>query len=416
MTRWQRWRMHLALFALVVGPGLITANVDNDAGGIATYSVAGARYGYALLWVLVPTCFLLVLVQEMASRMGVVTGKGLSALIRERFGLAPSFYLMLALVITNVGNAIADFAGVAASTRIFGLPPFLVVPVGAFLLWHVVIKGTYRTIERAFFVACLFYVTYIVSGFLAKPDWGEALRSTVVPQMQWDGAYLYMIVGIIGTTIAPWMQFYQQASVVEKGIPLKHYAYSRIDTILGAIIVTVVCYFIVVACAATLHRPEGGVVIQTAADAAQALRPVAGNYCAGLFALGLLMASFFGATILPISTATSVCEAMGWESGVQKRFVEAPHYYIIYTLVIVVGASVALAAASESLIRIMLFSQVVNGVLLPVVVYLMLRITNDKSIMGDYVNSRLFNVLAWTGTAVISIMSLAMVAMAIWGM
>ncbi len=414
MTRWQRWRTHLALFAMVVGPGLITANVDNDAGGIATYSVAGAKYGYALLWVLVPTCFLLVLVQEMANRMGVVTGKGLSALIRERFGLGTSFYLMIALVLTNVGNAIADFAGVAASTRIFGLPPFLVVPVGAFLLWHIVIKGTYRTVERAFFVACLFYVTYIISGFLAKPDWAEAAKSTVVPRMEWDAGYLYMIVGIIGTTIAPWMQFYQQASVVEKGIPLKHYAYSRLDTVFGAIIVTVVCYFIVVACAATLHR--NGIEVQTADQAAQALGPIAGDYCKGLFALGLLMASFFGATILPISTATSVCEAMGWESGVQKRFTEAPHYYVIYTLVIVVGASVALAAANTHLIRIMLFSQVVNGVLLPVVVYLMLRITNDKTIMGEHVNSRAFNIAAWAGTIIISAMSIGMVVMAIWGM
>jgi len=406
---WRRWRTRLALFAMVVGPGIITANVDNDAGGIATYSVAGAKFGYGLLWVLAPTCVLLVLVQEMCNRMGVVTGKGLSALIRERFGLGPSFYLIAALVVTNVGNAIADFAGVAASAEIFGLSKFLVVPLAAFLLWHVVIKGTYRLIERVFFVACAFYVTYIISGFLAGPDWTAAFRSSVVPQMTWSSGYLYMIVGIIGTTIAPWMQFYQQAGVVEKGVPLQHYKYSRLDTIIGGILVTVVCYFIVLACAATLHRH--GVEIQTAADAASALRPIAGAYCAGLFAIGLFSASAFGATILPISTATSVCEAMGWETGVEKKFTGAPQYYVVYTLVIVVGAAVALSAGQKSVITIMLASQVINGVLLPVVVFFMLRIASDRGIMGNYANGRLLNVFAWVGMLLVALTSLLMVVL-----
>ena len=407
--RWKNWKAHLALFAMVVGPGIITANVDNDAGGIATYSVAGATFGYSLLWVLFPTCLLLVLVQEMCSRMGVVTGKGLSALIRERFGLGVSFYLMLALFFTNLGNVIADFAGLAASAEIFGLHRMWAVPIGAFLLWHMVVKGSYRTIERVFFVACVFYVAYLISGFLAHPDWKVAAYQSVVPTNDWTGGSFYMIVGIVGTTIAPWMQFYQQASVVEKGIPLKHYRYSRWDTIAGAIVVTIVCYFIVLACAATLHR--AGITIETAGDAAKALQPAAGNYCAGLFAFGLMSASLFGAAILPISTATSICEAMGWERGVNRKFTEAPHYYSLYTVVLFAGAGVALSASNKMLVPIMLFSQVINGILLPVVIFFMLRITSDKSIMGAYTNGRWFNIIAWSGAIITASISIAMVVM-----
>ncbi|MEI8079611.1 MAG: Nramp family divalent metal transporter [bacterium] len=412
MSRLRQWKSHLALFFLIVGPGIITANVDNDAGGIATYSVAGAKFGYSLLWVLLPTCFLLVLVQEMCCRMGVVTGKGLSALIRERFGVGVSFYLMLALVVTNLGNVIADFAGVAASAEIFGLPRSLAVPLGAFLLWHVVVKGSYRTVERVFFVACVFYLTYLASGLLAKPDWNAALHQSLVPQVEWTQESFYMIVGIVGTTIAPWMQFYQQASVVEKGIPLKHLRYSQIDTVIGAIVVTIVCYFIVLACAATLHR--NGIVIETAGDAASALAPAAGRYCAGLFAFGLLTASLFGAAILPISTATSVCEAMGWESGVDRKFIQAPHYYAIFSFILVIGAVVALVAGRNMLVPIMLLSQVINGVLLPVVIFIMLRITNDRAIMGPHVNSRLFSVVAWIGALVTAAMSLILTVLTLW--
>ena len=406
------WKSRLALFFLIVGPGIITANVDNDAGGIATYSVAGAKYGYTLLWVLLPTCFLLVLVQEMCCRMGVVTGKGLSGLIRERFGVGVSFYLMIALVITNIGNVIADFAGVAASAEIFGVKSYLAVPIGAFLLWHVVVKGSYRTVERVFFVACVFYLTYLASGLLAKPDWHQALHYSVVPHMEWNKDAFYMVVGIVGTTIAPWMQFYQQASVVEKGIPLKHLRYSQLDTAFGAIIVTIVCYFIVLACAATLNR-EGITVIETAGDAATALKPAAGAYCAGLFAFGLLTASLFGAAILPISTATSVCEAMGWESGVDRKFLQAPHYYTIFTFILVIGAVVALVAGRKMLIPIMLLSQVINGVLLPVVMFFMLRITSDRAIMGEHANTRLFNIVAWTGAGITAAMSLILTVLTI---
>jgi NRAMP (natural resistance-associated macrophage protein)-like metal ion transporter len=403
---WARWRIRLALFAMVAGPGIITANVDNDAGGIATYSVAGAKFGYRLLWVLPPTCVLLVLIQEMCSRMGVVTGKGLSGLIRESFGLKVSFYLMVALIVTNFGNGLADFAGVVGAARIFGIPSYFAAPLSAFVLWHTVVKGTYRSVEKWFFLACGFYITYIISGFLAKPAWSDALRGSALPSLQTDSATLYMIVGIVGTTIAPWMQFYQQASAVEKGIPLKHYRYARLDTIFGAIIVTVVCYFIVLACAATLHK--AGTQVQTAADAAKALFPIAGTYCGTLFAIGLLAASHFGATILPISTATSVCEAMGWERGVDKRFHQAPQYYLIYTLFIVAGAGLAATLPEKLLIPVMLLSQVLNGMLLPVVVFFMLRITNDKGIMGDYTNGPLFNVIAWTGAGLLAVMSIVL--------
>ncbi len=414
MQALKRWKTHLALFFLIVGPGIITANVDNDAGGIATYSVAGAKYGYTLLWVLLPTCFLLVLVQEMCCRMGVVTGKGLSALIRERFGIGISFYLMLALVATNVGNVIADFAGVAAASEIFGLHRAIAVPVGAFLLWHVVVKGSYRTVEKVFFVACAFYVAYLISGFLAKPDWHAAAHYSVVPHMEWNKDSFYMVVGIVGTTIAPWMQFYQQASVVEKGIPLKHLRYSQLDTAVGAIVVTIVCYFIVLACAATLNR-EGITAIETAGDAAAALKPAAGKYCADLFAFGLLTAGLFGAAILPISTATSVCEAMGWESGVDRKFMQAPQYYSIFTFILLAGVVVALVAGRKLLVPIMLLSQVINGILLPVVIFFMLRITGDRAIMGEHANSRLFNIIAWTGAAVTAAMSLILTYFTIFG-
>jgi Mn2+/Fe2+ NRAMP family transporter len=346
--------------------------------------------------------------------MGVVTGKGLSGLIRERFGLRVSFYLMIALVITNMGNAIADFSGVVAAAGIFHIPAFVAAPLSAFILWHTVIKGTYRSVERWFFVACAFYVTYIISGFLAHPDWGEAARGTVVPHMEWNAGYLAMVVGIVGTTIAPWMQFYQQASVVEKGIPLKHYKYSRLDTILGAVIVTIVCYFIILVCSATLHQQ--GILAETADKAARALKPLAGPYCAYLFALGLLSASSFGAIILPISTATSVCEAMGWERGVNKRFTQAPHYYLIYTFFIIAGATVAVFLNEQRLITVMVVSQIINGVLLPVVVFFMLRITGDSSIMGSYTNSRTFNCVAWIGTAIVAVMSLSMVVFTVLGL
>jgi len=413
MTLWKRWRVRVALFAMVVGPGLITANVDNDAGGIATYSAAGAKYGYNILWVMPLVGILSGFVLWMCSKMAIATGKGLSALIRERFGIKVSAYLMLALILTNIANSISNFSGIGAGVEIFGLSRHLIVPVAAFLVWRLVIKGTYHSVERWFFVACFFYVTYIISAILARPDWGDAIRQTLAPQPSWDKYYLYAVVGIIGATIAPWMQFYQQASTVEKGIPAKHMRYAWWDVFLGAVAAAVVQYFIVLACGSTLHKE--GILVESAEQAAQALRPIAGNYCAGLFALGLVTASTFGATILPISTTTSLCEAMGWERGVDKKFTEAPHYYVIYTLVIVVGALVALLAPEERLVPIMIFSQVANGVLLPAVLVCTVILASNRDIMGNYALGPIYKVIAWLGCGLVAAASLSMVVLTIAG-
>src|SRR3989449_2113950 len=334
------WRVRLALILAVVGPGFITANVDNDAGGIATYSVAGAQFGYTLLWTMIPITVALVIIQEMASRMGAVTGKGLSDLIREEFGLRATFLLMLALVITNFGNVVSEFAGVASSFELFGISKYIVVPLAAFVVWGIVVHGTYNSIEKVFLSASAFYVCYIVSGVLAHPDWKAAALSTVTrPESAGfrNYGYLSMIIGLAGTTIAPWMQFYLQASIVEKGVTARQYKTSRLDVVIGCVFAAVVAWFIVVACAATLHT-AGTYDIKTGADAAEALRPLAGGHAYLLFAAGLFNASLFAACILPISTAYAVCEGLGLESGLDKKFHEAPVFYWLYTVLIVAGA------------------------------------------------------------------------------
>src|SRR5438477_723955 len=338
------WKARLLLFFAVVGPGFITANVDNDAGGIATYSVAGAQFGYTLLWTMIPIAIALVIVQEMSSRMGAVTGKGLSDLIREEFGLRATFLLMLALVVTNFGNVVSEFAGVASSFELFGVSKYIVVPLAAFIVWGIVVHGTYSSVEKVFLSASLFYVCYIVSGVLAHPDWKAAALSTVTrPESAGfrNYGYLSMIVGLAGTTIAPWMQFYLQASIVEKGVTVRQYRASRLDVIVGCLFAAVVAWFIVVACAATLHS-IGKYDVESGSDAALALRPLAGEYAYLLFAAGLFNASLFAASILPISTAYAVCEGLGLESGLDKRFEEAPAFYWLYTALIVFGAGVVL--------------------------------------------------------------------------
>lgn len=314
----------------MVGPGIITSNVDNDAGGIATYSMAGAHFGYGLLWSLIPIMVALVIIQEMSARMGVMTGKGLSDLIREKFGVKITVYLLTALVITNFGNVIAEFAGIASSLEIFKVPKSISVPVCAFIVWLLVVKGTYRSVEKVFLVACLFYVCYIISGFLAGPDWGLVLKGFTRPDIKFSPGSLAMLIGLVGTTIAPWMQFYLQAAVVEKNINIKDYKHSRMDVILGSVMVTVVAAFIILTCAETLFK--AGIKIETAKDAALALKPLAGKYCSVLFAFGLLNASLFAASILPLSTAFVVCEGMGWEVGVNKKFSEAPQFYLFLEL------------------------------------------------------------------------------------
>ena len=405
------WRTRIALCLAIVGPGFITANVDNDAGGIFTYSLAGAQFGYSLLWTMIPITIALVVVQEMVARMGAVTGKGLSDLIREEFGFRITFFLMLALVVTNFGNVVAEFAGVASSLEIFGISRYLVVPAAAAAVWFLVVRGTYASVEKIFLAASLFYVAYIVAGLLAHPDWKAAVMATISrpsPVGMRNYGYIFMVVGLVGTTIAPWMQFYLQASIVEKGITVRQYRTSRWDVILGCIFTDIVAWFIIVACAATLYA-TGRTEIASAADAAQALRPLAGDYAYLLFAAGLFNASLFAASILPISTSYAVCEGLGFESGLDKKFHEAPLFYWLYTALIVLGAGVLLIPHFP-LIHVMVLSQVVNGAVLPFVLIFMLLLTNDRELMGEHINSRNFNIVAWITVVVMIMLTIVMVA------
>ncbi|MCX5886945.1 MAG: divalent metal cation transporter [Proteobacteria bacterium] len=362
----------MILFFALMGPGIITSMVDNDAGGITTYSLAGAEYGKALLWSLIPITLALIVVQEMCARMGVVTGKGLSDLIRERFGARITFYLMIVLVLTN-------------------------------LVWWLVVKGTYKSVEKVFLGACFFYAAYIICGFIIKPDWGDVARQLVTPTFSMDARFLTMLIAVVGTTIAPWMQFYLQSSIVDKGLKVGDYRYARFDVIQGSIIVNVVAFFIIVVCAATLFRD--GIRIETAKDAALSLYPLAGKYCSWLFAFGLLNASLFAASILPLSTAYFVCEGLGWEASIDRKFIEAPQFYAVYSLMILIGAGTILLP-NFPLIKIMLFSQVLNGIVLPVILIFMLILINDKKLMGHYTNGPIFNAIAWSTTAIMIVLSI----------
>ena len=394
-TRLKRWRINLFIFLSVLGPGIITANVDNDAGGIYTYSVAGAHFGYSLLWSLIPITIALVVVQEMVARMGVVTGKGLADLIREEYGFRTTFILMVILLVANLGSTISEFAGLASGMSIFGISRFVAVPLGAALVWLLVVKATYRVVEKVFLLACFFYVSYLISGFMAHPDWGSAAMETVKPSLQFNSGYLYMIIGLVGTTITPWMQFYLQSAIVEKGIKPKNYIHSRWDVIIGCIITDIVAFFIIIACAATIFE-SGPRQIQGASDAALALEPFAGGAAAALFAFGLCNASLFAACILPLATAYCVCEGLGFESGINKRPHEAPTFYALYTGLIVLGALAVLIIRESMQVPIILLSQVANGILLPFVLIFMLRLCNRKDLMGSYRNTRTFNIIAWS--------------------
>ncbi len=407
-----RWR-NVLLFLAVFGPGLITASVDNDAGGIATYSAAGSHYGYGLLWTLVPITVALIVVQEMCARMGVVTGKGLSDLIRENFGVKVTFWISVALIVANLSNVVAEFAGVAASLQIFHVPLLLSVPLTAIAVWILVLKGTYRSVEKFFLVACLFYLAYPISLALARPDWGEVAHAAFVPRLRWDASYVGMLIAMVGTTIAPWMQFYLQSAVVEKGIKVEHYRFSRLDVIAGCLVTDLVAFAIVVACAATLFR--AGVRVETADQAAMALVPLAGKYASWLFAFGLFNASFFAAAILPLSTAYYVCEAFGWESGVDSKYGEAKQFYWLYSSILAVGALVVLIPRLP-LVPIMLISQIVNGILLPFVLVFMLLLINKESLMGAWRNGRFFNAVAWTTTAVMIALTLLYVGTLLRGL
>ncbi|MCX5917819.1 MAG: Nramp family divalent metal transporter [Deltaproteobacteria bacterium] len=409
MPRKGFWKT-LAVFFALFGPGIITSNVDNDAGGITTYSLAGSEFGLSLLWTLIPITLALIVIQEMCARMGVVSGKGLSDLIRERFGARATFYLMIALFFTNLGNAVSNFAGVAASMEIFGVSKYLSVPLSAFFVWWLVVKGSYKSVEKAFLVACLFYISYIVSGFMVNPDWGEITAQFLNPTVEFTPQYLTLAVGVVGTTIAPWMQFYLQSSVVDKGLKPDDYQYARMDVVFGSIIVNIVAFFIILLCAVTIH--QAGIQIETAKDAALALAPLAGKYCTWLFAFGLLNASLFAASILPLSTAYTICEAFGWESSVNRKFAEAPQFYGLYSIMIILGAVVILFP-DVPLIPIMFYSQVVNGVLLPVILTFMLILVNDRRIMGKFTNGWALNLISLTTIAVLIFLSGAMIITAI---
>jgi NRAMP (natural resistance-associated macrophage protein)-like metal ion transporter len=408
--RFRHWRMKLVIFLAVLGPGIITASVDNDSGGIYTYSVAGAHFGYSLLWMLIPITIALIVIQEMVARMGVVTGKGLADLIREEYGLRTTFILMVLLLVANLGNTISEFAGLASGMSVFGVSRFVAVPLGALFVWALVVKGSYRIVEKVFLGACVFYVVYPISSFLTDHNWSQALMGTVKPSFEFNASYFYMVTGLVGTTIAPWMQFYLQSAMVEKGIKLKNYVYSKWDVIAGCFVTDIVAFFIIVACAATIFA-SGHREINSAADAALALRPLAGHAASALFAFGLVNASLFSASILPLSTAYSVCEGLGLEAGVNKRFHEAPAFYWLYTTLIVVGALTVVVLSEEMQIPIILLSQVTNGVLLPFVLIFMLRLSNREDLMGKYRNTRTFNIIAWvTCVVMISMTALMLVS------
>jgi Mn2+/Fe2+ NRAMP family transporter len=398
-------KFRLLAFLAIFGPGFITANVDNDPGGILTYSQAGAKFGYALLWTLIPITIALIIVQEMAARMGAVTGKGLSDLIREEFGFRATFFTMFILGLADFGNIMSEFAGVAAGMGLFGVSKYIAVPVAAGLVWFMVVKNSYKPFERILIIFSMLYFSYVISAFFAHPDWKAAIHNTVVPTVSRSSEYVVMVIGLIGTTITPWMQFYLQASIVEKGIGKKQYSLCRWDVILGCIITDVIAFFIVLACAATLYV-SGVHNISDAADAAAALKPLAGQWAFLLFAIGLVNASLLSAAILPLATAYNICEGLGFESGVNKTFSEAPAFYWLYTLLIAFGAGVVLLPGIP-LLKIILYSQVVNGILLPFLLIFMLILINKKELMGEYRNSRIVNVMAWSTSGILIVLSLA---------
>ena len=406
-----RWKRHIVVFLAVLGPGFITAVVDNDSGGIFTYSQAGARWGYLPLWTLLPITIALIVTQEMCSRMGAVTGKGLSDLIREEFGLRMTFGIMILLILANLTNIIAEFAGVATSLELFGISKYISVPIAAVGVWFLAVKGNYANVEKIFLFACVIYVTYVVAGILVKPDWKEALVSSIQPKLILDSGYITMLIAMVGTTIAPWMQFYLQAAVVEKGITIKEYAESRLEVIVGCVMTSVIAFFIIVACAGAYRGHPTD--ITDAGQAAQALKPF-GRYTFLLFSGGLLNASVFAACILPLSTAYSVCEGLGFESGVNKRWNEAPIFYWLYTLLIAVGAGVVILP-NFPLVKMILLSQVLNGMLLPFILIFMLILVNKDYLMREWKNPPFYNLVAWLTVIIVIGMTFALTGISLRG-
>src|SRR5271156_4213949 len=406
------WRKRMALFLAVVGPGLITSNVDNDAGGISTYTQAGAQYGYALLWSLIPMTIALYVTEEMCARMGVITGKGLSDLIREEFGFRSTFFVMFTGFFVDLANVVAEFAGVAASMQIFGVSKYIAVPLAAILVWALVLRGTYKQVEIIFLVACAFYITYVISAILAKPDWILAAKGVVIPNLHFESGYLLTLTALVGTTIAPWEFFYLQAGFVEKKVGPRQYGQARADVLVGSISCMVIVFFIIVCTAATLHA-SGQINITDASEAAKALIPLAGKWAGLCFAFGLLNASLFAATILPLSTAHVICEGLGFEAGIDHKFSEARIFYGLYTLLIAVGAGIILIP-NAPLWKILIFSQVGNGIWLPVVIIFILLLVNRRDLMGEYVNTLTFNIIAWVTAVAMIVLTLVLTYTAIF--
>lgn len=397
------WKSFL-IFLAILGPGIVTGSVDNDAGGIFTYSVAGAQFGYKLLWTLIPAFIVLFIVQEMNVRMGIVTGKGLADLIRENAGVKITFFIVVGLLFVDIGNTTTEFAGVAGSMQVLGVSKYISVPLAAILVWILVVKGTYRLAEKIFLIFSVALLSYVISALMGKPNWGEVGKSIVHPALEFNFTYISMVIGIIGTTIAPWMQFYIQSAVIEKGLKIENYKYTVLDVIVGCVATVGVAFFIIVACASTLHSSGQPTQINDAKDVALALKPFAGELASEVFAFGLFVASIFSATILPVAVSFYVCEAFGFEAGIDKKWKEAPQFYWLYTILIALGAGIILLPNSP-LIPITLWSQRINGILLPVVLICMMIIINKKDVMGKYVNKRFGNIIGWATIIILIILS-----------
>jgi NRAMP (natural resistance-associated macrophage protein)-like metal ion transporter len=401
-------RNRILLLLAVIGPGIITSNVDNDPGGITTYSVAGSHYGYGLLWMMIPVLIALVVIQEMCVRMAIVTGKGLADLIRENFGIKMTFYILVALLFTNMFNTMSEFAGVAAGAELLGVTRYIMVPIGAVAIAVLILRGSYRIVERVFLVASLIYVTYIISAFLAKPDWGQIAKATVVPHVEPSTGFLLLAIGLVGTTIAPWMQFYIQASTVEKSVKKEELGYARVDVTVGSVMAVIVAAFIIITCGATLFKE--GIRVDSAAAAARALQPLAGKYAEELFAFGLLAAGLFSSGILPLSTSYHVCEGLGWPAGLNHRVGEAKQFYVLYATILAVGA-IPILIPGIPLLKVMLISQICNGVLLPFVLLMMLHMVNDKSLMGEHTNGWILNIIAYLTVILLILMTLGSIVL-----
>lgn len=399
---------NIGLFIAILGPGIITGSVDNDAGGITTYSIVGALYGYKLLWTLIPSFIVLLVIQEMNARMGIVTGKGLADLIRENAGVKVTFFIFIGLLLADIGNTTTEFAGVAGSMEVFGVSKYISVPIVALAVWFLVVKGNYQIAEKIFLIFSVALLTYVISALMGKPHWGQIGKSLIIPRMDMNKDSIAIVIAIVGTTIAPWMQFYMQSSVIEKGLKMKEFKFTLIDIIVGCIATVVVAFFIIVACASTLH--ESGIQINEAKDAALALKPLAGKFASEIFAFGLFIASVFSATILPLATAFYVCEAFGFEAGIDKKWEEAREFYILYTFILIISAVIILFP-NAPLIAISLWSQVINGILLPVVLICMILLVNNRKIMGDYVNKKFNNIVGWGAVVILIGLSLTLLGM-----